>query len=271
MIDLLRRSAVPIAVAITSILLIGCAGTGSGASPSALGSSAPAATTLPAGSEAPATSGAPAATASGAPAATASDAPASASSPVPEGAAIPPGTPTGCVGLGPEDCERARAFAATVLEPGDPAVVYVQVGPFGCLEGERCPTNLLTRPQGDVTIEFGGGSGINVHLTVAPDGSFQAERQEAMGIAVPPASPPDGIAGPREFTLGHCGVFSGIDVDGSYWDLVGPISFDSGEAINATTGILNLTDPNHGTFSAPGGFSVQLIRHVGPKLLPMCM
>jgi hypothetical protein len=35
-----------------------------------------------------------------------------------------------------------------------------------------------------------------------------------MGIGVPPASPPDGIAGPREFTLGHCGLLSGIDVDG---------------------------------------------------------
>jgi hypothetical protein len=266
MIDLPRRSAVPIALAITSILLIGCAGTGSGASPTAV-SSAPAATTPPVDSQEPAFSPA----GSAAPAATSSEAPASASSTAPDGAAIPTGTPTGCVGLGPEDCERARAFAATVLQPGDPAVVYVQVGPFGCVQGERCPTTLLTRPQGDVTIEFGGGSGINVHLTVAPDGSFQAERQEAMGVAVPPASPPDGIAGPREFTLGHCGVFSGIDVDGSYWDLVGPISFDSGEAINATTGILNLTDPDHGTFSAPGGFSVQLIRHVGPKLLPMCM
>jgi hypothetical protein len=262
MIDLTRRSALPIALAVTSILLIGCASGGSGPSPSGVIGSAPTVTAPPDASESPA--GSPSVE-------TPSGEPASASSSPPEGAAILPGTPTGCVGLGAEDCERARAFAATVLDADDPAVVYVQVGPFGCVQGERCPTNLLTRPQGDVTIEFAGGTGINVHVTVAADGSFQAERQEAMGIAVPPASPPDGIAGPREFTLGHCGVFSGIDVDGSYWDLVGPISLESGEAINATTGILNLTDPDHGTFSAPGGFAVGLIRHTGPKLLPMCM
>lgn len=262
MIDLPRRSAVPIALAILSIVLLACAGAPSGTTPSAAVGSAPAVTAPPSAAETP----------SEAPSAGATDV---AITPVPSQAAgggvIDAGTPTGCIGLGPEDCQRARAFAATVLEAGDPAVVYVQVGPFGCAQGERCPTNLLVRPEGDVVIEFGGGTGINVHLKVAADGSFQADREAAMGIGVPPASPPDGIAGPREFTLGHCGVFSGIDVDGSYWDLVGPISFDSGEAINATTGILNLTDPDHGTFSAPGGFSVQLIRHIGPKLLPMCM
>lgn len=193
------------------------------------------------------------------------------SAPPSEGAAIGPDTPTGCIGLGPQDCERARAFAATVLEGGDPAVVYVQVGPFGCADGDRCPTSLLTRPEGDVVIEFGAGTGINVHLVVTPDGAFTATREPAMGIGVPPASPPDGIAGPRQFQLGHCGIFSGIDVDASYWDAVGPISFDTGEAINETTGILNLTDPDHGTFTGPGGFSVRLSRHLGPKLLPFCM
>jgi hypothetical protein len=261
MIDLPRRSAVPIALAILSIILVACAaGTSgsSGPSPTAVESD-PSVTASPAGTE-PGSSSPP------------TDAPPTTPSADPAGAVgIDPGTPTGCIGLGPADCERARAFAATVLDANDPDVVYVQVGPFGCLQGASCPTNLLTRPEGDVVIEFGGGTGINVHLKVAADGSFQVERQEAMGIGVPPASPPDGVAGPREFQLGHCGVFSGIDVDGSYWDLVGPISFDSGEAVNDATGILSLTDPDHGTFATPGGFSVQLIRHVGPKLLPFCM
>jgi hypothetical protein len=257
MIDLPRRFAVPIALAILSIALVACAsGAASPSTPAA--SAGPSA--VPSPTAEPDPPGAPTDPGSAAPSATAAGA-----------VAIDPATPTGCIGLGAQGCERARAFAATVLDANDPAVVYVQVGAFGCAQGTDCPTNLLTRPEGDVVIEFGGGTGINVHLTVAADGSFRAERQEAMGIGVPPASPPDGIAGPREFTLGHCGVFSGIDVDGSYWDVVGPISYDTGEAINATTGILTLTDPDHGTFTAPGGLAVQLIRHVGPKLLPMCM
>jgi hypothetical protein len=260
MIDLPRRSAVPIALAILSIILVACAGGSTGSTPSAAEATAPPATaTSSAGAEESA-------------AATPADSPTTAPSATVAGAgAIQPDTPTGCISLAAQDCERARAFAATVLDANDPAVVYVQVGPFGCAQGVSCPTNLLTRPEGDVVIEFGGGTGINVHLKVAADGSFTAERQEAMGIGVPPASPPDGIAGPREFTLGHCGLLSGIDVDGSYWDIVGPISFDSGEAVNETTGILSLTDPDHGMFNGPGGLSVQLIRHTGPKLLPFCM
>jgi hypothetical protein len=260
MIDLPRRSAVPIALAILSIVLVACAGGATGSAPSLAEATAAPSTTTGSPGAAESASATPTDSPTAAPSATVAGA-----------AALQPDTPTGCIGLGAQDCERARAFAATVLAANDPAVVYVQVGPFGCAQGASCPTNLLTRPEGDVVIEFGGGTGINVHLKVAADGSFQAERQEAMGVGVPPASPPDGIAGPREFTLGHCGLLSGIDVDGSYWHVVGPISFDSGEAVNATTGILSLTDPDHGTFNGPGGLSVQLIRHTGPKLLPFCM
>ena len=46
---------------------------------------------------------------------------------------------------------------------------------------------------------------------------------------------------------------------------------DSGDAVNATEGVLNLTDPTHGTFVSPSGFSVQLQRRDGTKFLPMCM
>ena len=88
---------------------------------------------------------------------------------------------------------------------------------------------------------------------------------------MPPASAPGLAAGPTPFTLGHCGIFSGIDVDGSWWDPVGPVAMDSGEAVNATPGILTVLDPNHATFTTPAGFAVQLQRRAGPKLLPFCM
>ncbi len=251
MIDLCRRSARPLVTALALVLAVAaCAvpGDGAGATvhPSQTGTSTK--TTEPSTSATPLPS-----------------------DPPDSGPVIDATTPTGCITLGPQDCERARAFAATVLKAGDPAVVYVQVGPFSCADGDPCPTSLLTRPEGDVVIEFGGGTGINVHLVVTPDGAFTATRDAAMGIGVPPASPPDGIAGPRAFQLGHCGIFSGIDVDASYWHPVGPIAFDTGEAVNDTTGILTLTDPDHGTFTTAAGFSVRLIRHLGPKLLPFCM
>lgn len=184
---------------------------------------------------------------------------------------LDPSVPTACLTLGPQDCERARTMAASVLEAGDPGAVYVQVGPFGCSVADPCPTTLAARPEGDVVIEFPGGAGINVHLVVAADGSFEAVRGEPMGIAVEPMSPAGVEAGPMPFTLGHCGVLSGIDLDGSWWDPVGPVPMDSGEAVNATAGIMTVTDPNHAAFTTPTGFAIQLQRRAGPKLLPFCM
>ena len=72
-----------------------------------------------------------------------------------------------------------------------------------------------------------------------------------MGVGVEPSSEVGWPAGPQPYTLGHCGIFSGIDADGSWWDPVGPVDMDSGDAVNATEGVLNLTDPTHGTFVAP--------------------
>jgi hypothetical protein len=122
-----------------------------------------------------------------------------------------------------------------------------------------------------VILEFPGGTGINVHVKVGPAGAATTERGEGMGVAVPPSSQPGLAAGPMPYTLGHCGVFSGIDLDGSWWVPVGPVSLDSGEAVNATSGSFVATDPNHAIFTAPTGFSLQLLRHVGPRLLPFCM
>ena len=178
--------------------------------------------------------------------------------------------PTACITLDAADCARARDLTATALTNADPTARYVQVGPFGCLT-DPCPTTLADRPEGDVTIEFDGGTGINVHLIVAPDGSFEAVRSEPMGVSVPPSSRAGMAAGPQAYTLGHCGVLSGIDADGSWWDPVGPVDFDSPDAINAAEGVLTLTDPTHAIFVSSSGFTLQLVRHDGPKLLPMCM
>jgi hypothetical protein len=189
--------------------------------------------------------------------------------PTDEGA-IDPAVPTACIELSAEDCERARSEAATALVEGDQGPVYVQVGPFGCVAGDRCPTTLAARPEGDVWIEFAGGLAVSVHLRFAPDGTADVRRDEAIGIALEPTSARGVAPGPNPYTLGHCGIFSGIDLDGSWWDPVGPVSFASGEAINATTGTVALTDPAHATFVAPGGLSLRLQRHPGMKFLPLC-
>jgi hypothetical protein len=176
--------------------------------------------------------------------------------------------PTACLGLGSEECAGVRGIAISTLEPADPMPVYVQVGLFGCRVTERCPRTLAARPEGDVVIEFPAGQAINVHVKALPDGSIESTRGEAFGVAAEPGSV-RAAAGPAPYTLGHCGLFSGIDFDGSWWDPVGPVD-DHSDAINAADGVITLMDPDHGSFVSRGGLIVQLLRHAGAKHLPMC-
>ena len=233
------------AIALSSLVVTACAA--GGAAPSGEAAATPPSSTAPGEGPSPSPTG-----------------------PVAAGA-LDPAIPTACHGLGPADCERARAMVATVLVATDPVPVYVQVGPFGCAAVERCPTTLAARPEGDVTIEGAGATGINVHLTVAPDGSFQAVRGEPMGIAVEPSSAPAVVSGPEPYTLGHCGLLSGIDVAGSWWDPVGPVDVDHPDAINAAQGVMTFSDPDHAMFTSANGLSVALQRRIGAKLLPLCM
>jgi hypothetical protein len=184
---------------------------------------------------------------------------------------IDPAVPTACLSLGVEDCARARSLAAAELTATDPAPMYVQVGSFYCENVEGCPTTLEARPEGDVMIEFPNGTAISVHVKVAPDGTATTSRDEGFFMSVEPSSEPGLALGPTRYTLGHCGLFSGIDHGGSWWDPVGPVDADHSDAINSAEGVLTVTDPLHATFVSDGGFTVQLVRRTGPKMLPGCM
>ena len=208
--------------------------------------------------------------ASTAPPATPTEAPSAEPTPTAEPLPTPVEIATACLTLGDIDCARAAGLAKQALLPTDPPVVYIQVGPFACQEGDRCPTTLESRPEGDVTLEFADATSATVHLVVR-SGQVQSTREQGFGIPVEPSSQAGIPAGPQPYTLGHCGIFSGIDADGSWWDPVGPVDMDNGDAVNATEGVLNLTDPTHGTFVAPSGFSIQLQRRDGAKVLPPCM
>ncbi len=178
------------------------------------------------------------------------------------------GVPTACVGLGEADCRRVVAHVATLLAPDDPRVGYVQVGPFGCPAGAGCPTTLMARPEGDISLESATGA-LSFHVKVI-NGNLDARRQETFGIELPPTSRPPVPGGPQPFTLGHCGLFSGIDHGGSWWDPVGVIDYDHGDAINAADGTIAPVGPDRAIFTSEAGFTVQLLRRNGAKFLPFC-
>lgn len=177
--------------------------------------------------------------------------------------------PTACFGLGADDCSRVVAQVSTIV-PAGTAATYIQVGPFGCATGQGCGPSLAERPQGDVTLEAGAGA-LSYHVTVAADGAqLTIERQDAFGVLLGPTSQAPVTAGARPFSLGHCGLWSGIDAGGSWWDPVGPVDGDHPDAINAAEGTLTIIDPDHATFTSRGGLTVQLQRHEGAKYLPLC-
>ena len=82
------------------------------------------------------------------------------------------------------------------------------------------------------------------------------------------------------YTLGHCGLLSPIDLDGSLWQpssgtnaAGGPIASDDeiGELINATSGALDLVDADEATFMTPLGSTVILVRAPDALDYPLCV
>lgn len=82
------------------------------------------------------------------------------------------------------------------------------------------------------------------------------------------------------YTLGHCGLLSPIDLDGSLWQPAsgtnaagGPIASDNeiGELINATSGTLDFVDADKAMFTTPTGSSVTLMRVPDALDYPLCM
>jgi hypothetical protein len=178
------------------------------------------------------------------------------------------GAPTACINLGADDCRRVVAQLSTIVPAGS-AVTYIQVGPFGCAASQGCAPSLAERPQGDVTLEAGAGA-LSYHVTVSSGSELTIDRQDAFGVLLGPQSQPPVTAGARPFSLGHCGLWSGIDLGGSWWDPVGPVDGDHPDAMNAADGTWTIQDPDHATFTSKGGLTVQLVRHEGEKYLPLC-
>ena len=148
-----------------------------------------------------------------------------------------------------------------------------EVGPFGCPNEAGCPNTLAFRPAGQVVFERSNGEPVLISLSAAADdGTIATSPGDFFGLAVAPSSMAGQLAtDPIPYSLGHCGLLSGVDVDGSWWDPVGFVDIDHPDAINAANGTFAPSDPNHATFTSDGGFSVNVVRRVGEKYLPGCM
>jgi hypothetical protein len=81
-----------------------------------------------------------------------------------------------------------------------------------------------------------------------------------------------------EIVLGHCGLASPLDLDGSLWDPIGghdgrggPLTeAQVGELINATGVVVLLVNPNTAVLTTPRGAAILLRRHAGARAYGLC-
>ena len=97
------------------------------------------------------------------------------------------------------------------------------------------------------------------------------------GTVFAPASAPIEPGVPYRFNLGHCGLHSPVDADGSFWDpldgITGigqPLDLErDGEMINATVGVIVVIG-DEARFRTETGSVVRFERHRGDKEFPGC-
>ena len=98
------------------------------------------------------------------------------------------------------------------------------------------------------------------------------------GLASPASAHTAELSKRYPLQLAHCGILSGIDFDGSFWDAVGgqsgkdaPLTRDQvGELINSTAGTIELLGPNAALFGTKSGLILGLARHDGQKDFTSC-
>lgn len=198
---------------------------------------------------------------------------ASSPSPSPEGSIVeelPRDVALSCWSVGAEECREIFEAALARLPAGRPAVVAAQVMAYGC-ESPPCAPGVLARGQGQVQIEYAGGGGlITWQLQLAGGGglAFFPPNEIAGGGSTPASGP--AAAPVTQISLGHCGLHSPIDFDGSFWDPIGVVDGDAPEAINSADGTIRLLGPVDAEFRAPSGFTLRLRRHQGAKAFQGC-
>jgi hypothetical protein len=176
----------------------------------------------------------------------------------------------GCWGIREPDCGRAVGAAFDALAEFEThSYGYATVEFSECPESS-CPEGFIPGVIVRVLLEPTDGSAPIEALVRSEAIGLVAEAQEAGAyIGVEPRSGPANLDEPFAFTLGHCGIWSGIDAGGSFWDPIGLIDRENPDTINSAAGIMVISSEESATLQTPR-LRLELVRHQGPKYLPAC-
>jgi hypothetical protein len=170
----------------------------------------------------------------------------------------------GCFSVQLEACRTLAAAALAWLPAGGPPASYVQVDGIDCDTGQ-------CQGLASVRLELVGAEPRVVSVKLVAGRAVDVTRLDVFNSTRPvEASSPRLAANVVPFELGHCGIWSGIDVDGSFWDPVGAVNGAHSDLINSARATFVLTSSVTATLRTEGGLMLQLVRHDGPKYLPAC-
>jgi hypothetical protein len=177
----------------------------------------------------------------------------------------------GCWGIREPDCGRAVGAAFDALADFESHSYGYATVDFSECPQDGCPDGFIPGVIVRVLLEPTDGSAPIEALVRSAGADLVAEAEETgVYFGVEPRSGPAAHDEPFAFTLGHCGIWSGIDADGSFWDPIGQIDRENPDTINSAVGIMAISSQESATLQT-AGLRLELVRHQGLKYLPPCM
>jgi len=179
---------------------------------------------------------------------------------------LPPSAPVvavACLDLEPSRCELIERALPGQIPGRTPQ--NVEISESLC-DGPCFPAG-VSDWRGHVKVEFLDGAE-PLFFLVEVGSAVKWEKVPTVSVrSIPRSSPMPSSSMDLEFD--PCGYDTGIDADGSFWDPVGVLSWDSLRLASASVRF-SRTSAKTATLTLENGTIIRLARHLGPKFLGGC-
>jgi hypothetical protein len=183
--------------------------------------------------------------------------------------AVGPGPIVACMSLPAAECEPLARDVLNVVSQEAPQIVRIEVGP---VEKAAQPQqrSLVGAESVVIVLEFAQTSPARLEIDPRTRPPVVLRTQPSQIEPSAPMSAPNRDAGMQPLLLGTCGLASGIDFDGSWWDAIGEIDAYAPESSGPARGAITLMTESTAMFETESGFRINLVRHNGPKWVRGC-